>query len=186
MFLRALLGILGLTCLQSFKSTYLPYRPYLDSKQNCSRDQILVLRQKAGYRAQIILPSHYAFLRVKVCMIKGTLVSKCLFTAVLHQNRSFDSVWSKIGTLQDCILLCKSAATHLPKLWFLTNNESFQMNYCMNFFFKGHQNCQKSNLKVHEKSCFIKWIWKAKTLTSGHSDAPWRKRSYSTSFESSH
>ena len=107
-------------------------------------------------------------------------------TAVLPQNRSFDSVWSKIGTLQDCIVLCKSAATPLPTLWFLTTNESFQMRYCMNFFFKGHQNCQKSNLKVHEKSCFIKWIWKAKTLTSGHSDAPWGKSSYSTSFESSH
>ena len=105
---------------------------------------------------------------------------------VLPQNRSFDSVWSKIRTLQDCIVLCKSAAMPLPTLWFLTTNESFQMRYCMNFFFKGHQNCQKSNLKVHEKSCFIKWIWKAKTLTSGHSDAPWGKSSYSTSFESSH
>ena len=109
-----------------------------------------------------------------------------IHTAVLPQNRSFDSVWSKIGTLQDCIVLCKSAATPLPTLRFLTTNESFQMRYCMNFFFKGHQNCQKSNLKVHEKSCFIKWIWKAKTLTSGHSDAPWGKSSYSTSFESSH
>ena len=107
-------------------------------------------------------------------------------TAVLPQNRSFDSVWSKIGTLQDCILLCKSAATPLPTLWFLTTNESFQMRHCMNFFFKGHQNCQKSNLKVHEKSCFIKWIWKAKTLTSCHSDAPWGKSLYSTSFESSY
>ena len=108
------------------------------------------------------------------------------FTAVLPQNLSFDSLWSKLGTLQDCIVLCKSAATPLPTLRFLTTNESFQMRYCMNFFFKGHQNCQKSNLKVHEKSCFIKWIWKAKTLTSGHSDAPWGKSSYSTSFESSH
>ena len=107
-------------------------------------------------------------------------------TAVLPQNHSFDSVWSKIGTLQDCIVLCKSVATPLPTLRFLTTNESFQKRYCMNFFFKGHQNCQKSNLKVHEKSCFIKWIWKAKTLTSGHSDAPWGKSSYSTSFESSH
>ena len=94
-------------------------------------------------------------------------------TAVLPQNRSFDSVWSKIGTLQDFIVLCKSAATPLPSLRLLTTNESFQMRYCMNFFFKGHQNYQKSNLKVHEKSCFIKWIWKV--LTSGHSDAPWGK-----------
>ena len=118
--------------------------------------------------------------------IRNTRVNSYIHTAVLPQNRSFDSVWSKIGTLQDCIVLCKSAATPLPTLWFLTTNESFQMRYCMNFFFKGHQNCQKSNLKVHEKSCFIKWIWKAKTLTSGHSDAPWGKSSYSTSFESSH
>ena len=117
---------------------------------------------------------------------KLTIWNNGQYTAVLPQNRSFDSVWSKIGTLQDCIVLCKSAATPLPTLWFLTTNESFQMRYCMNFFFKGHQNCQKSNLKVHEKSCFIKWIWKAKTLTSGHSDAPWGKSSYSTSFESSH
>ena len=76
-------------------------------------------------------------------------------TAVLPQNRSFDSVWSKIGTLQDCILLYKSTATPLPTLWFLITNESFQMRCYMNFFFKGHRNCQKSNLKVHEKSCFI-------------------------------
>ena len=103
-------------------------------------------------------------------------------TAVLPQNHSFDSVWSKIGTLQDCIVLCKSAATPLPTLWFLTTNESFQMRYCMNFFFKGNQNCQKSNLKVHEKSCFIK----AKTLASNHSDARWGQSSYSSWFESSH
>ena len=107
-------------------------------------------------------------------------------TAVLPQNRSFDSVWSKIGALQDCIVLYKSAATPLPTLWLLTTNESFQMRYCMNFIFKGHQNCKKLNLKEHEKSCFIKWIWKAKTLTSGHYDAPWGKSSYITSFESSY
>ena len=71
------------------------------------------------------------------------------FTAVLSQNCSFDSVWSKIGTLQDYFVLCKSAATPLPTLRFLTTNKSFQMRSCMNFFFKGHQNCQKSNLKVH-------------------------------------
>ena len=90
-----------------------------------------------------------------------------------------------MDTFQDGVVLCKSAATPLPTLWFLTTNESFQMRYCLNFFFKGHQNCQKSNIEGHEKSCFIKWIWKAKTLTSGHSGASWGKSSYSTSFESS-
>ena len=140
--------------------------------------------------------SFYQFLQVHhkifvksylVCFESEKYAFEVLWTtAVLLQNCSFDSVWSKISTFQDYIVLCKSAATPLPTLWLLTTYESFQMRYCMNFFFKGHQNCQKSNLKVHEKSCFIKWIWKTKTLTSGHSDAPWGKSSYSASFESSH
>ena len=118
---------------------------------------------------QSITTSHTCNVMIINALLIGELE---VHTAVLPQNRSFDSVWSKIGTLQDCIVLSKSAAMSLPTLRFLTTNESFQMRYCMNFFFKGHQNCHKSNLKVHEKSCFIKWIWKAKTLTSGHTDAP--------------
>ena len=73
---------------------------------------------------------------------------------MLPQNRSFDSVWSKIGTLQDCIVLCKSAATPLPTLWFLTTNKSFQMRYCMNFYFKWHKNYKNINLK------FVFWSLK--------------------------
>ena len=37
-----------------------------------------------------------------------------------------------------------------------TTIENFQMRYCMIFYLKGHQNCQKSKLKVPKKSPFIK------------------------------
>ena len=54
------------------------------------------------------------------------------------------------------MMQCKSAAKPMPSLRFQTTIETFQMRYCMTFYLKGHQNCQKSKLKVPKKSPFIK------------------------------
>jgi len=41
---------------------------------------------------------------------------------------------------------------------FQTTINTFQMSYCMIFYSKGHQNCQKSKLKVPKSSLlFSKW-----------------------------
>ena len=48
----------------------------------------------------------------------------------------------------------KSAATFTPSLGFHTTIETFQMMYCMMFYLKGHQNCQKSNLKAQKNVPF--------------------------------
>ena len=75
---------------------------------------------------------------------------------------------------------------HMPSLRFQTTIKTFQMKYCMMYYHKGHQNCQKSKLKLPKKSAFIKQIQKYKSLSSGNFDAPGRKTAYFTSFVSSH
>ena len=55
---------------------------------------------------------------------------------------------------------------------FLTTNESFQIRYYMKFYAKGHQNCQKSKLKVPKNPLLYSKLHMSKSLTSGSSDAP--------------
>ena len=87
---------------------------------------------------------------------------------------------------QDSFLLCKNAAMSFATKGFLTTNESFQMRYYMKFYAKGLENCQKSKSKLpnllNKGALFLELM----TLTCGSFDTPWRKTSFSTSFESSH
>ena len=70
---------------------------------------------------------------------------------------------------------------------FKNTNESFQMRYCMQFFFQGHQNCQNLKIYTFEFTYLIKAdFFEILTLTPGSFDAPGGKIAYSTSFESSH
>ena len=68
-------------------------------------------------------------------------------TATFTINRHLACLWSKIGTFQLGIELCKRATLPILRGMFRNTNESFQMSYCMQFFFQGHQNCQ--NLKIY-------------------------------------
>ena len=64
------------------------------------------------------------------------------------------------------------------------------MRYFMKFYLKGRQNYQKLKSKVPKKDLFylvalillLKYIFEAKSLTSGISDAPCDKTSYITTF----
>ena len=70
-------------------------------------------------------------------------------------------------TIQDCVILFKSAATPLLTSGPLTINESFLMRYCLSFSFMRHQNYQKSNQKL-KKHSFLK----SKNLTSSSFNVP--------------
>ena len=81
--------------------------------------------------------------------IKCIVILKCFLkgTATFTINRHLACLWSKIGTFQVSIELCKRATLPILREMFRNTNESFQMSYCMQFFFQGHQNCQ--NLKIY-------------------------------------
>ena len=67
----------------------------------------------------------------------------------------------------------KITAILTPSLEFYTTIETFQMRYCIIFYLKGHQNCQKLNLKVSKNSgLLLSKVLKSKSLTSGNFDAP--------------
>ena len=84
---------------------------------------------------------------LNVIMIILTPSQPNLITATLKINRHLACLWSKIGTFQIRIVLCKRAIMPTLSEMFKNTNESFQMRYCMQFFFQGHQNCQ--NLKIY-------------------------------------
>ena len=58
--------------------------------------------------------------------------------------------------MHNAILLHKSEKTLLPTKYVFKINETFPMRYCMKFYLKGHQNYNKSKLKVPKKAYFIK------------------------------
>ena len=68
-------------------------------------------------------------------------------TATFTINRHLACLWSKIGTFQMGIELCKRATMPILRRLFKNTNESFQMRHCMQFFLQGHQNCQ--NLMIY-------------------------------------
>ena len=68
-------------------------------------------------------------------------------TATFTINCHLCCLWSKIGTFQFGIELCKRATLPILNWMFKNTIESFQMRYCMQFFLQGHQNCQ--NLKIY-------------------------------------
>ena len=74
---------------------------------------------------------------------------QCMFgnTATFAINRHLACLWSKISTFQVGKELHRGAAMPILREMFKNTNESFQMRYCMQFFFQGHQNCQ--NLKIY-------------------------------------
>ena len=75
-------------------------------------------------------------------------------TATFTINRHLGCLWSKIGTFQLGIELCKRATMPILNWMFKNTIESFQMRYCMQFFLQRHQNCK--NLK-----CFRIYLIKA-------------------------
>ena len=50
----------------------------------------------------------------------------------------------------------KITAMSKPSLGFYNTIKIFQLRYCMMFYVKGQQNCEKLKLKVPKKSPFIK------------------------------
>ena len=67
--------------------------------------------------------------------------------ATFTVNRHLGCLWSKIGTFQLGLELCKRATMPILNQMFKNTIESFQMRCCMQFFLQGHQNCQ--NLKIY-------------------------------------
>ena len=84
---------------------------------------------------------------LNVIMIILTPSQPNLITATLTINRHLACLWSKIGTFQVGVELCKRATIAILNKMIKNTIESFQMRYCMQFFLQGHQNCQ--NLKIY-------------------------------------
>ena len=59
-------------------------------------------------------------------------------TAIVTWNRGLAHLWSRMGTLQDRVVMLKSTARPMPTCIFNTTSESFQMRCCMEFCLKGH------------------------------------------------
>ena len=55
---------------------------------------------------------------------------------------------SEMSTFQIGVMLCKSSAMPMPSLIFKTTIQTFQMRYCMMFYLKGRQNCQKLKFRL--------------------------------------
>ena len=82
----------------------------------------------------------------------------------LCQNRASRISVEKILELQNMLLFKQAwglqnyCHTHGPaSLGFQNTIETFQMSYCMMFYLKGHQNCQKSKLKVLKTSPLVSY-----------------------------
>ena len=66
----------------------------------------------------------------------------------------------------------KVTATPMSSLGFQTTSETFQMRYCVTFYLKGHQNCQKSKLKFQKNPLLYNKLHMSKSLTSVSFDVP--------------
>ena len=66
-----------------------------------------------------------------------------LHTIESIENRSFASLWYEMSLFLSKHGANKITAMPMASLGFQTTIESFQMRYCMMFYLKGHQNCQK-------------------------------------------
>ena len=75
------------------------------------------------------------------------LLAAYISTATFTINHHLPCLWSKIGTFQVGVELCKRAIMPILNKMIKNTNESFEMRYCMEFFFQGHQNCQ--NFRIY-------------------------------------
>ena len=109
-------------------------------------------------------PLNLIFLVIHICF-HATFEAMSTKSCSLCQSnfRTVGSLWSKIGTFQLSVLLCKSTTTPWPTRYLLTILKSFPLSYWMKFY---HKNYERSKLKLPKKTYFIKWIWKAKILTT--------------------
>ena len=87
---------------------------------------------------------------IKSRLVKYILVNK----TSLGQSAEADKIFGTLKLRHTNTFILSHVI--LPTRYVFTIYETFQMRYCMKFYLKGHQNYNKSKLKVAKKAYFIK------------------------------